>query len=52
VRVAFGIGAEREAAEAAVARGGEGVRLSARLGAERAMGAFDRRDLDPPPDPA
>jgi PTH1 family peptidyl-tRNA hydrolase len=44
--------AEREAAEGAVARGAEGVRLWLRLGPERAMGEVNRRDLDPPAGPA
>jgi len=43
---------EREAAENAVAKGAEGVGLWLRLGAERAMGELNRRDLDPPPTPA
>ncbi len=43
---------EREAAENAVTKGAEGVRLWLRLGAERAMGELNRRDLDPPPTPA
>jgi PTH1 family peptidyl-tRNA hydrolase len=44
--------AEREAADGAVARGAEGVRLWLRLGPERAMGEVNRRDLDPPAGPA
>jgi PTH1 family peptidyl-tRNA hydrolase len=40
--------AEREAAAAAVTQAAEGARLWLRLGAERAMGAVNRRDLDPP----
>jgi len=44
--------AEREAAREAVSRGADGVRLWIRLGGERAMGEVNRRDLDPPADPA
>jgi len=44
--------AEREAAGKAVARAADGVRLWIRLGGERAMGEVNRRDLDPPADPA
>jgi PTH1 family peptidyl-tRNA hydrolase len=44
--------AERKAADEAVARGGEGVRLWLRLGGEGAMGEVNRRDLDPSRDPA
>ncbi len=43
---------EREAAENAVGKGAEGVRLWLRLGPERAMSELNRRDLDPPPTPA
>ncbi|HEX5136295.1 MAG TPA: aminoacyl-tRNA hydrolase [Planctomycetota bacterium] len=44
--------AEREAVRAAVDRAADGVRLWIRLGGERAMGEVNRRDLDPPADPA
>jgi len=43
---------EREAADATVARGGEGLPIWIRLGAGTPMGEIHRRDLDPPPDPA
>jgi len=43
---------EREAAERAVARAAEAVRLWVRLGGERAMGEVNRHDLDPPPSSA
>jgi len=44
--------AERPAATEAVARAAEAVRLWLRLGAARAMGEVNRRDLDPPAEPA
>jgi PTH1 family peptidyl-tRNA hydrolase len=44
--------AEREAADGAVTRAADGVRLWLRLGSQRAMGEVNRRDLDPPAGPA